>query len=157
MWNLYGLKGEGTRRLVATFDSEQQLLAYVSYATLKHEPSVARIHNNIGAVYRQQGKLDKALEHYEKALAIDRRMADQAAVATRMANIGTVYMDRGDYERAREHYELSLAAARKSGCAAARSASASRSRARRSSSTRRTRRSDTPGCTTPIHNSGSRT
>ena len=26
---LYGLKANGTKRLVATFDSEQQLLAYV--------------------------------------------------------------------------------------------------------------------------------
>lgn len=35
MWNLYGIKGDGSRRLVATFGSEQQLLAYVKWATLK--------------------------------------------------------------------------------------------------------------------------
>jgi hypothetical protein len=32
---LYGSKRGGNHRLVATFDSEQQLLAYVGWATLK--------------------------------------------------------------------------------------------------------------------------
>lgn len=35
MHYLYGTKRDGTRRLVATFDSEQQLLAYVRWATLE--------------------------------------------------------------------------------------------------------------------------
>ena len=35
MWNLYGIKGDNDRRIVATFGSEQQLLAYVSWATLR--------------------------------------------------------------------------------------------------------------------------
>lgn len=35
MHYLYGLKKGGPRRLVATFGSEQQLLAYVRWATLQ--------------------------------------------------------------------------------------------------------------------------
>jgi hypothetical protein len=35
MHYLYGLKKVGPRRLVATFGSEQQLLAYVRWATLQ--------------------------------------------------------------------------------------------------------------------------
>jgi hypothetical protein len=35
MHYLYGLKTNADRRLVATFGSEQQLLAYVRWATLK--------------------------------------------------------------------------------------------------------------------------
>jgi hypothetical protein len=39
MHYLYGKKRDGTRRLVATFDSEQQLLSYVRWATLEsHGP-----------------------------------------------------------------------------------------------------------------------
>ena len=34
MYYLYGLKDDAPRRLVATFRSEQQLLAYVRWATL---------------------------------------------------------------------------------------------------------------------------
>jgi len=35
MYYLYGLKKDTARKLVATFDSEQQLLAYIRWATLK--------------------------------------------------------------------------------------------------------------------------
>lgn len=35
MWQLYGVKRDQQRRLVATFDSEPQLLAYVGWATLR--------------------------------------------------------------------------------------------------------------------------
>lgn len=35
MYFLYGSRQDGPRRLVATFSSEQQLLAYVRWATLK--------------------------------------------------------------------------------------------------------------------------
>ena len=39
MHYLYGIKRDGPPRLVATFTSEQQLLAYVRWATLEgHEP-----------------------------------------------------------------------------------------------------------------------
>lgn len=41
MWRLYGLKPGQERRLVATFDSEQQLLAYVGWATLRRHPDGA--------------------------------------------------------------------------------------------------------------------
>lgn len=37
MHYLYGSKRGGPRKLVATFDSEQQLLAYVRWATLSAE------------------------------------------------------------------------------------------------------------------------
>jgi hypothetical protein len=35
MWRLYASKRGGPERLVATFDSEQQLQAYVNWATLE--------------------------------------------------------------------------------------------------------------------------
>lgn len=37
MYYLYGSKGASARRLVATFDSEPQLLAYVRWATLSEQ------------------------------------------------------------------------------------------------------------------------
>ena len=37
MHYLYGTKRGGAQRLVATFDSEQQLLAYVRWATLESQ------------------------------------------------------------------------------------------------------------------------
>jgi hypothetical protein len=40
MHYLYGSKRGVLRKLVATFDSEQQLLAYVNWATLSHQNGV---------------------------------------------------------------------------------------------------------------------
>lgn len=42
MHYLYGIKADGTRRLVATFGSEQQLLAYVRWATLEEHSDGTR-------------------------------------------------------------------------------------------------------------------
>jgi hypothetical protein len=42
MYYLYGTKRGVDRRLVATFDSEQQLLAYVRWATLSEHDGVSK-------------------------------------------------------------------------------------------------------------------
>ena len=42
MHYLYGSKPGLTKKLVATFDSEQQLLAYVRWATLQENPDKTR-------------------------------------------------------------------------------------------------------------------
>lgn len=43
MHYLYGLKNDGAMRLVATFGSQQQLLAYVRWATLQeHGPQAGK-------------------------------------------------------------------------------------------------------------------
>jgi hypothetical protein len=42
MYYLYGSRPDAPRRLVATFDSEAQLLAYVRWATLSHHGDVRR-------------------------------------------------------------------------------------------------------------------
>ncbi len=42
MYYLYGSKRDAPRRLVATFDGEQQLLAYVRWATLSEHEGVSK-------------------------------------------------------------------------------------------------------------------
>jgi hypothetical protein len=42
MYYLYGIKDGTSRRLVAAFDSEQQMLTYVRWATLKANPDGTR-------------------------------------------------------------------------------------------------------------------
>ncbi|MES2793810.1 MAG: hypothetical protein V4719_29615 [Planctomycetota bacterium] len=39
MYYLYGSKTPGANKLVATFDTEEQLLAYVGWATLRKNPN----------------------------------------------------------------------------------------------------------------------
>ncbi len=54
MHYLYGTKRGGTQRLVATFDSEQQLLAYVRWATLEsHGPQQGKFEQGSALVGSQ--------------------------------------------------------------------------------------------------------
>ncbi len=65
--------------------------------------SVPVAHNNLGVLYDRQGLHDKALEEYEKALAINPSFADAHA------NLGVAYKRRGNYEKAIEEYQKALA------------------------------------------------
>jgi hypothetical protein len=61
MHYLYGSKSAIDRKLVATFDSEQQLLAYVRWATLKQ--------NADGTMKFEQGSPLVGYRHWEQSSA----------------------------------------------------------------------------------------
>ena len=54
MHYLYGTKAGAAPRLVATFDSEQQLLAYVRWATLSEKVGVCKFEQGSPLVGSQQ-------------------------------------------------------------------------------------------------------
>jgi hypothetical protein len=56
---LYAFKPGVTRKLVATFDSEQQLLAYVGWATLATKPD--------GTAKFEQGSALASFQRWEKS------------------------------------------------------------------------------------------
>ena len=68
--------------------------------------------NNIGAVYRDRGLYDQALENHQQALVIARRIGDRAGEARTLNNIGIVYHDRGLYDQALENYQQARVVAR---------------------------------------------
>ena len=72
----------------------------------KDHPDVASSYNNIGSVYNDQGKKDKALKYFNKALDIRLKKLgkDHTRVAISCNNIGSVYKDRGTYDKAFEYY-----------------------------------------------------
>jgi hypothetical protein len=59
MYYLYGLKPGLVRQLAATFDSEQQLLAYVQWATLAT--------NSDGSLKFEQATPLQGFQHWEKS------------------------------------------------------------------------------------------
>jgi tetratricopeptide (TPR) repeat protein len=73
-------------------------------------PNVARDVNNLGSVYKAQGRLEEAREAYERALEIDEGAfgPDHPRVAIRVNNLGSVYQDQGRLEEAREAFERAL-------------------------------------------------
>jgi CHAT domain-containing protein/Tfp pilus assembly protein PilF len=71
--------------------------------------------NCIGGVYYQLGQYRKALESYEKGLAISRKTGHLRAEASALDRIGSFYQSWGDRRKALEHYEKSLEIYRKIG------------------------------------------
>ena len=65
--------------------------------------------NNIGVIYSNKGDYDKALDYYEKSLAIREEMDDKSGIRLSLHNIGLVYYYKGDYVQALKYSENSLA------------------------------------------------
>ena len=83
-------------------------IAYDFYQQSKDKSGMSSMLNNIGRVYQDLGKPEKALEYYEKALAIDEELKDIRGKATLWNNIGRVYQDWGKPEKAMEYFQKSL-------------------------------------------------
>jgi tetratricopeptide (TPR) repeat protein len=64
--------------------------------------------NNIGKVYKAQGRYAEALGMYQQALAILREVGDRAGEGTTINNIGEVYHTQGRYAEAIEIYQKAL-------------------------------------------------
>ena len=66
--------------------------------------------HNLGSVYHQQGKLDKALKQYNKTLHLYSQEYGEEHIqnAKVLFNIGSVYYDKGMLEQALEYYQKSL-------------------------------------------------
>jgi tetratricopeptide (TPR) repeat protein len=60
------------------------------HSTLRYHPSNARLHLNLGNTYMEKGKVDKAIEEYQKSLEINSRYA------VAYGNIGSAYLRKGD-------------------------------------------------------------
>jgi tetratricopeptide (TPR) repeat protein/energy-coupling factor transporter ATP-binding protein EcfA2 len=69
----------------------------------------ATITGNMGIVYKTRSELDKALEMYEKALAIYKELGNSEGMAANYTNMGSVYNTRGELDKALEMYEKALA------------------------------------------------
>jgi tetratricopeptide (TPR) repeat protein len=66
---------------------------------LKRFPDAANLHNELGYTLRKLGRLDKAFEHYKRALAIDPRHRGAHEY------IGEAYLMQGDVASAEKHLE----------------------------------------------------
>ena len=64
-------------------------------------------YNNIGLVHDNKGEYDKALEHYQKALAIVLKQlgAEHPSVARSYNNMAYVYEAKKDLAKAKEYWE----------------------------------------------------
>ncbi len=79
---------------------------------LSLESSVAHL---LGMVYQDKGEWDRAIEYYERSLAIKEKVGDEHGMSTTFNNLGLMYKAKGEWDRAIEYYERSLAIKEKVG------------------------------------------
>jgi tetratricopeptide (TPR) repeat protein len=97
----------GWRRLgqllirLSQFDKAEELYNVLLEQT-SDEGEKAIYYNNLGHIKDNQGDYEKAIEYYEKALAIWQKTLspNDPMLATSYGNIGAVYKNMGDYTRA---------------------------------------------------------
>ena len=72
---------------------------------------MARSYNNIGLVYDNKGEYDKALEYYQKSLAIKLKQLgpEHPSVAISYHNMAYVYKAKKDLAKAKEYWEKAYA------------------------------------------------
>ncbi len=68
----------------------------------------ARIFNNLGVLFSDQGKYIKSLQYYKQAASIYDSLNNQFDLGKTYNNIGNIYWYTEDYEIAQEFYEKSL-------------------------------------------------
>ncbi len=72
------------------------------------EKDIGDCYNTIGACYYSRGDYDAALNYFDIALKIRKKIGDQYGAASSYNNFGVVLSNKGENERALEFYEKSL-------------------------------------------------
>lgn len=62
-----------------------------------------------GLVYKVKGEWDKAIDYYQRSLAIKEKVADEHEMAPTFNNLGNVYQAKGEWDRAIDYHQRSLA------------------------------------------------
>jgi tetratricopeptide (TPR) repeat protein len=66
------------------------------------------LYNLIGSCYNATGKLDLALENYQKSLTLAREFKDRQGEARALGNLGIIYQNLKELNRALEYYKGAL-------------------------------------------------
>jgi tetratricopeptide (TPR) repeat protein len=62
----------------------------------------------LGNTYRKLGQKEKAIEHYEQAVAVAREHKYRRMEGESLASLASMFYDLGEIERARRNWEQSL-------------------------------------------------
>jgi putative nucleotidyltransferase with HDIG domain len=75
----------------------------------------ARVEQNLGILANIQGKIDDAVEHYERSLDAYRASNDEHGCAMAYGNLGIAYTDLRQYDRADSYFQRCFAIAERAG------------------------------------------
>jgi len=71
--------------------------------------------DDLGGLYYNKGEWDKAIEYYQRSLAIWEKLGHEHKMGLTFNDLGIVYKAKGEWDRAIEYYERSLAIKEKLG------------------------------------------
>ena len=69
--------------------------------------------NNIAIVYEEKGRLDQAVDYYQKALELKKKVGDTYGYANTSKNLGWISLTKKDYKQADFYLHQSLEIAKK--------------------------------------------
>lgn len=69
---------------------------------------MSRVINNIGIIYTELKNPDKAIEFYNRALAISGQTKDKQLKSTLLSNLGICYLDKSDFNKAENYFYKGL-------------------------------------------------
>ncbi|HYS12350.1 MAG TPA: tetratricopeptide repeat protein, partial [Burkholderiaceae bacterium] len=91
-----------TLKLGRHADSRRYCVHGLKSAERAHDQvGIATFLNNLGQVDNELAHWDKAIEHYERALAVNRAVANRLGIIAQMNNLGLAHIGAGRYEHAR--------------------------------------------------------
>jgi len=64
--------------------------------------------NDLGLVYQDKGEWDKAIDYYQRSLAICEKVGDEHKMSAIFNNLGSVYQGKREWDKAIEYYQRSL-------------------------------------------------
>jgi tetratricopeptide (TPR) repeat protein len=82
--------------------------AYRLFVTVNDRQGQGRQLENIGSVYRDQGRYDEALDPYLEALKIFEEIEDHFGLANQYANVAYIHIMKNDPLTALEWYRMAL-------------------------------------------------
>ena len=90
-----------------------EALKKLTFLKIEHQNEIAGYYYYYLAQQFLIAEHDKAIEHYEKSLAIDLKVHgdEHPSTASTYSNLGSVWSDKGEYDKAIDYYEKSLAIA----------------------------------------------
>ncbi|NHM06725.1 sensor histidine kinase [Flavobacterium sp. CYK-4] len=94
---------------------KNSLLALKIYESQNNLKGIAEANYLMGTVYNYIENPEKAISHYQKALAIAKKMNNPASICANLMGIGFQYQNKGEYLKALPYLEQSLEMAQKAG------------------------------------------
>lgn len=99
-YQLYSLRPDSSLRLAREADSLS--------VKLNFKKGEGRANRVIGIYYWSKGDLSKAMQHFERALALAEKSRDQKGIASCLLNIGVIHRNKGNVRLAADYYFRSL-------------------------------------------------